>query len=269
MAKRGRRKLAVSEQKNKIFGYLTDPKPKDVVKILLDDLISEVCTQSTKIITEIIDDLLTDVCQSDTKKPKHSGDQLTVETKREWEKKFPWLVIVEDSDLQTKLSCKICRSVKKECKLTSVWAEEGASSIQLSSIVRHNKSAEHKSACTKEEQNKNLLAINEENEPLVKVSCAKEDVVLFNTVYFCAKAELPSTQINGMLEMNKVNGLDIGYKNLSWDTIHEIQVTISNVLTTSVVQDIESSPYFSIMLDESTDIAVSKHLSICVRYIKS
>ena len=82
MAKRGQRKLAVSEQKNKIFGYLTDPKPKDVVKTLLDDLISEVCMQSTKIITEIIDDLLTDVCQSDTKKPKHSDDRLTVETKR-------------------------------------------------------------------------------------------------------------------------------------------------------------------------------------------
>ena len=131
MAKCGRRKLAVSEQKNKIFGYLTDPKPKDVVETLLDDLISEVCTLSTKIITEIIDDLLTDVCQSDTKKSKHSGDRLTVETKREWEKKFPWLVIVEDSDLQTKLRCKICRSVKKECKLTSVWAEEGASSIQF------------------------------------------------------------------------------------------------------------------------------------------
>ena len=72
-----------------------------------------------------------------------------------------------------------------------------------------------------------------------------------------------------MLELNKLNGLDIGYKNLSWDTIHEIQVSISNVLTTSVVQGIESSPYFSIMLDESTDIAVSKHLSICVCYVKS
>jgi hypothetical protein len=156
--------------------------------------------------------------------------------------------------------------MKNECKLTSVWAEDGALSIQISSIIRHNGSSEHKSACAKEEQNKYLNTVNECDQ--VKINISKEDEILFNTVYFCAKAELPSSQINGMLELQRLNGLDIKYQNLSWDTLHEIQSTISSVLTTSVISDIESSPFYSLMLDESTDITVNKHLSICVRYIK-
>ena len=58
------------------------------------------------------------------------------------------------------------------------------------------------------------------------------------------------------------------YINLSPDTIADIQESICSVLTESLVSDIKSSPVYSIMLDESTDISVEKKLSIYVRYVK-
>ena len=39
-------------------------------------------------------------------------------------------------------------------------------------------------------------------------------------------------------------------------------------MTDMLVNDIKSSTFFAMMLDESTDIGVEKPLSICMRYVK-
>lgn len=58
------------------------------------------------------------------------------------------------------------------------------------------------------------------------------------------------------------------YKNLSWDIASEIQSCISTVLQRELVSDIIESDVYAIMIDESTDLTVRKHLSICARYVK-
>lgn len=100
-------------------------------------------------------------------------------------------------------------------------------------------------------------------------SVSKEDRALFNTVYTAAKEELPSEKVNSLLDLQRKNGLDLPYKNLSWDTIDNIQKTISKHLTSDLISEIKQSPTFAIILDESTDVSVTKHLSVCVRYEKS
>ena len=75
-------------------------------------------------------------------------------------------------------------------------------------------------------------------------------------------------KINRLLDLQKKNGLATGYQNLSWDTITDIQDSICSVITDSLVSDINRSPCFTLMLDESTDICIEKRLSICVRYVK-
>ena len=42
---------------------------------------------------------------------------------------------------------------------------------------------------------------------------------------------------------------------------------ISDLLTKQLVEKVNSSEYYAILIDESTDISVSKRLSICVRYV--
>ena len=64
----------------------------------------------------------------------------------------------------------------------------------------------------------------------VSVTVSEEDLKLFRTVYFTAKSELPSESINGLLTLQIMNGVQMPYKNLSWDSITEIQRSICYVL---------------------------------------
>ena len=41
----------------------------------------------------------------------------------------------------------------------------------------------------------------------------KEDIVLFNTVYSVAKEEMPSEKVNSFLQLQRINGVDVQYKN--------------------------------------------------------
>ena len=59
------------------------------------------------------------------------------------------------------------------------------------------------------------------------------------------------------------------YKNISWDTISDIQGCISNIIHRDLVSEVNESGVYALMLDESTDLTVHKHLSICVRYVKT
>ena len=87
-------------------------------------------------------------------------------------------------------------------------------------------------------------------------------------MYHTAKEQETSEKIKSHLVLQNKTGLNTKYINLSPDTIADIQESICSVLTESLVSDIKSSPVYSIMLDESTDISVEKKLSICVRYVK-
>lgn len=40
------------------------------------------------------------------------------------------------------------------------------------------------------------------------------------------------------------------------------------IITEKIVSDVKKSPYFSLLCDETTDIAGSEQMSICIRYLK-
>ena len=113
-----------------------------------------------------------------------------------------------------------------------------------------------------------LSAQEKDDTPISVGTISAEDRILFNTVYHTAMEQESSEKINRHLLLQNKNGLNTKYINLSPDTIADIQESICSVLTESLVSDIKSSPVYSIMLDESTDISVEKKLSICVRYLK-
>ena len=155
-----------------------------------------------------------------------------------------------------------------------MWAFDGSPSIQSSSLVRHNTSAEHKDAVSyrvkletssksKSEQSESRIEQSTNTDPI-----EPENIILFNTVYYAAKEQEPSEKINRLLALQKKNGLTTEYQNLSPTTIGGIQDSICRVMTKTLVDEINSSPSFALMLDESTDITVEKRLSICVRYVQ-
>lgn len=160
--------------------------------------------------------------------------------------------------------------MKTKLKLTNVWALDGTPNMQISSITRHNDSSEHKNVCVNLEKERliHVVSDDDQDEETEIVNINKQDKVVFNTVYFAAKSELPSETVNGLLNLQRLNGQNVDYKNLSWDSITDMQESISYTLTKKMLKEIKESNVFALMLDESTDVTVEKHLSVCVRYVK-
>ncbi|XP_053395815.1 SCAN domain-containing protein 3-like [Mercenaria mercenaria] len=167
------------------------------------------------------------------------------------------------------MTCSTCVQMQSKLKLTTVWANEGTTNIQISAVTRHDQSTEHSNACTAMEKQEVQTILEKDAAPTeTAFSVAKEDAIVFNTIYFAAESEIPSSTVNGLLELHTRNGLDVKYTNLSWDSITKMQNSIAHVLRDELVNEIKSSGGFALMLDESTDETVDKRLSMCVRYVK-
>ena len=54
----------------------------------------------------------------------------------------------------------------------------------------------------------------------------------------------------------------------SYTTIVELLSSISNVLEKRIISSLSASPYYSLMADESTDVASQEKLSVCARWIE-
>lgn len=283
--RRGKRKLPAKVQSNLLDSYLkrqnTSSDGKTIAKSILDELILSTVTSSWDICSSILDDILSSVntAVSDTdglqlvkiKKDAHTGAKTSTKTLNAWKEQFPWLVFHTEGG-QLRLKCRTCMDKQDQLKLASVWANEGSPNTPMSSLKRHNVSGDHKLACKDEERvtaPASAVCDDEEDEGADDISISGEDLKLFNTIYFAAKSELPSESINGLLQLQALNGVSMKYKNLSWDSITDIQRSIAHVLKSSIVDDIKESVFYGLTLDESTDLTVEKRLSICIRYVKA
>lgn len=155
----------------------------------------------------------------------------------------------------------------------SPWASDaGARDVQMSGITRHNDSTDHRAAVKSAEYARTASASDElvwidgvsEEEGDASVDVSDQDKILFRTVYQVASCEMASTHVNDILDLQRMNGLNVQYKNLSWDSITDIQRSISHALVTEVVRDLNRANSYGLMVDESTDITVEKHLCVCV-----
>ena len=224
MAKRGRKKQPLPEQSNKILSYLNRNTTLGV-RGIIDELINGIDfrNEAETVVSDIIGNIISDIPETESKL-KHSGETVSQDTLESWKNKYPWLTINKVSDYHMRLICDYCSSAKRKLPLTNVWAFEGSPSIQSSSLVRHNASVEHKDAVS------HLVKLetwsksqNEQSECIVEQSkntdpIKLEDILVFNTVYYAAKEQEPSEKVNRLLALQKKNGLNTEYQNLSWST---------------------------------------------------
>ena len=186
-----------------------------------------------------------------------------------WKNNFPWLKINTAglADSVVRLKCSIC----EEFKMKTIWAAEGTANVQKSTIERHCVSEPHGEA-TRRSIRQNMLAENSnmlKKEDSTDINISNSDVFLIRTVYMVMKEEMPLEKVNAVLDLQRLNKADMPYRNLSWTTITEIQSIIAGFLKKDLTDKLRHSMYFAVLIDESTDITVSKRLSICVRYVNA
>ena len=174
--KRGRKKVSLESQLNKITGYLAPTSSSDATAIvhnILEQLL-ERCDEPQYIVNTIVDDLLQKVGGTETDS-KHAGDKVSDRTVRSWTAKYPWLIVEKEGN-ERKMLCSVCKSAQQRLKLTTVWATEGTPNIQHSSIFRHKTSNEHKAACADNEKQQALLSAQEKDDtPIIVGTISAED----------------------------------------------------------------------------------------------
>ena len=128
------------------------------------------------------------------------------------------------------LKCTLCTE-----RNVFVCVRGGSCNLQSDTIVKHNRSAEHKEA----EQKTLSLAAAVPCEEFVTeadgVTVDDDYIKLFRTVFYAACEDLPPGKVNSLLELRTLNRANIKYKNLSWDTVSEIQGCIKAIFQRDLV----------------------------------
>lgn len=293
MSRRGKQKVPLPPSHNSLMNYWKADKSAEANRfatLILDSIIDQAINNAHNIATDIIQNIINQVTtisnntSSRETDNNNNGTQLELvklqkhnvsdKTLTQWKAKFPWLDTIKDQLGKCFLTCVICKEAAKIKKLTSVWAHEGTPNVQFSAVTRHNESQEHLEVLTRKKSNvsENTCTFDSDDDCDTSQSdtltIIHDDKILFNSIYYVTKSEIPTNSLNGLLDLQKKNGLEFKYTNLSWDTITEIQKCICQKLTDSLVDEIKTSEVYGIMLDESTDIGIQKRLSVCVRYVK-
>ena len=95
-------------------------------------------------------------------------------------------------------------------------------------------------------------------------------------LYWLMKDEIPHhTKFESLVDTMKGMGMDVldmltlgGNANYtSKDFVHKTVVLFGNVIFRDIMVEIKQSPFYSVMIDETTDIATHSQLTIYVRYL--
>ena len=102
---------------------------------------------------------------------------------------------------------------------------------------------------------------------------------LFRSLYFLVKHHIPHTTTYEDLITLQIENGDIKLKAHrdkcprnatyeSYTTIVELLESVSKVLENKLLSSLQASPFYSLMADESTDVASQEELSVCARWLE-
>ena len=222
------------------------------------------------------------------KRPRSSSDSSTDSTNKHkvgysasWKDDFPWHVPVHDStgSTVTGLLCSLCKQHNmKQRNGVGTWTEKPCSLLRRDLIQRPKDSKMHKEA----EQLEATWLASQRDGGLRQALSARVTVQrkaligALNLMYWLAKQEIAhTTKFNSLKYLAIQPGCDylrelsIG-KNAQYSSeqiISEELQSLSLVIEEKILSDLQSSDFFALMTDESTDIAILKQLVLVGRYL--
>ena len=129
---------------------------------------------------------------------------------------------------------------------------------------KHGNSDIHHKACDIERRPATTLSQIYRSTPLGKTvaSASFEQVKrlskLFDIAYVVAKGEMAFAKYTSLMELEKRHSVDFGNTYVTEHKCKEFTMFIGETLRESVIDDINSSPYFSVLIDGSTDSSVKE-----------
>lgn len=182
--------------------------------------------------------------------------------------------------------CKLCRKHSRRPQNVpvgkavgkAVWVDVQCITITQASLRRHESSNSHTEAKRLEAQ---LCMANEVGgiqQAFGSVQSAERKAMIgaLKCLYFLCKNEIPhTTNFVPLLDLAKSVGAsylsDINLGSNAHYTserfMQEAVLSLGAVIRKGIFEDLRSSPFFSILCDETTDVAVKKELIVYARYL--
>ena len=163
-----------------------------------------------------------------------------------------------------KMFCTICKEQGKDNALSS-----GCTNFRTSTLKRHIQSSDHTKAVREhsmhtEFQQASVNALTKKSDHLIKS---------LRNVYWLIKEKLPLSKFSGLQQLMKLQGVQLDALDVHGDTYssrktaNDFLDSLFSVISNQLDEEIKESDFCSILIDESTDIAVSKKLLIYVKYL--
>ena len=200
-----------------------------------------------------------------------------------WEEEFPWLIPKRnEAGVVTGMFCSWCvrHKTKNKQNHAAVWNVTPCVCIRKDSVRRHSLSLQHKEATEKEQSREGSSRDGGIEQAFQKqLSLNKGAIkIAMECLYWLVKAEVPHMSLYAsMLEAVKFMGCDklnhLHHGENAKYTSHRITEEFFQVLGDQIetveLENLLKSSFYSIMIDESTDISVINEMVIYGRYIDS
>ena len=195
---------------------------------------------------------------------------------------YPWAVPVEDRDEPDKIVgvlCKLCRKHgTRQQNHAGTWTDKPMSCIRKDLLKHHGESVMHRNA----EDHETTLAQSQCDGGIrmaFEKGIAAQRVAVqgaMKVVYWLCKEEVAhTTKYESLVDL----AISLGCTYLeelnvsaranyrSRRIVGEFIELLSSILEKDILVKVKASPYYSLMTDESTDVAILKQLVIVARYV--
>ena len=197
-----------------------------------------------------------------------------------WKSTYPWLVSVESDGTVTGLKCRWCttHSIERERSRCGTWTTFPCTSLRKDCIECLKRSEVHARSAELELNREQAVRDGGLMMAFQQQVAAQRKAVIgaLKVVYWLAKEELAyTTKYESLLKLAQNLGctylkdLCLG-ENASYTSrqiIGEFLQCLSRVVKKEQMLQLNSSPFYSLMTDESTDVAVMKQLVAVARCI--
>ena len=220
------------------------------------------------------------------KRPRTSNSSATskhlIGYRSAWATEYPWLEPVEADGCVTGMTCVLCKRFRAKNKYnqSTVWTETPCISLRKDSVRRHSKCEQHKLA---EQLEATRLASQRDGgiPQLLQSQLALQRKAVkgaMQYLYWLVLSEIPHTGNYGsLIDAVQFMGCDY-FKHLhigdnanykSQRIIQEFLSVLADQIKLSQLNDLLRKSYYSLMIDETTDIAVLNEMVIYCRYVSN
>ena len=198
----------------------------------------------------------------------------------EFDPKKEWIRAESSGGAVTKIICKMCREKASSLRglrnySTAFVDGISGSALKKDNVAKHSRSDMHTKAVNLGRNVTMTLQDIYRSTPLGKAIAGAnaEDHTrlkkLFEVAYFVAAEELPFAKYPGLVDLEKRHGVSLGSTYCTPHKCSEFVEIVGETMRDSVLQEMKSSKFMTILIDGSTDSSVKEKELMYVSYVSA